>query len=271
MTWTENGLREALSKLEPSQPWAHDISLPHGVHTVSQDNEQFRRKAEGLRKIGDVIVQMAKYHTRRGTIEGLSVCDLACGEGGHSIMLAQAGASRVLGLEGRDLYVRRARFAAETLDLENVEFRLADLRTLDTDALGTFDLVICSGILHHLGIESFEDFLATVRALTGDTAVIYTHISTEASIKAHRLTGPVSTRAGYDGHAFREHADDATPQQRSAQVRASLDNTFSFWATERALVAALGKSGFVSISRLMLPHIFGWEGASYRPILFCRT
>jgi tRNA (mo5U34)-methyltransferase len=271
MKLTEADIREGLARLEPNQPWAHDITLPHGVHTVSEDNEQFRRKAEGLRKIGDIIIQMARYHTRRGSVEGLTVCDLASGEGGHSLMLAQAGAERVLGLEGRDLYVRRARFAAEALGLSNVEFRPADLRTLDTGALGTFDLVVCSGILHHLGAESFEDFLATLRALTGDTAVIYTHISTELAVKSHRLTGPVSTRDGYDGYAFREHRDDATAEQRSAQVRASLDNTFSFWASERSLMSALGKAGFKSVSRLMLPHIFGWEGASYRPILFCRV
>jgi hypothetical protein len=53
-------------------------------------------------------------------------------------------------------------------------------------------------------------------------------------------------------------------------VRASLDNTFSFWVQEQSLVEALRSAGFKLVLKAMSPHVFGWEGASYRPILVAK-
>ena len=44
----------------------------------------------------------------------------------------------------------QAQFVKEALDLTNVEFRKLDLYDLSADEVGTFDVVLCFGILYHL-------------------------------------------------------------------------------------------------------------------------
>jgi hypothetical protein len=80
----------------------------------------------------------------------------------------------------------------------------------------------------------------------------------------------VSTSAGRTGYLFREHADAADAATRERKVRASLDNTFSFWAQEESLVQALRAAGFKLVLKAMSPHPFAWEGATYRPVLVAR-
>jgi hypothetical protein len=116
--------------------------------------------------------------------------------------------------------------------------------------------VLFLGILHHLGVEDFEG--------------IYTHVGNEASIKRFRLTGPAFTPGGLEGYLFREHEDGATAIQRESKVRASLDNTFSFWSTELSLITQLQRVGFSTVCRLLAPHIFGYENAQMRHILIAR-
>lgn len=249
-------------------PWAHLIELAPGLFTVTSGDEQFYKKAYGLHKVGELLKRIAIQQVRGHELKNKRVLDLACGEGGHSLQMAVAGAN-VLGIEGRNLYVDRARFAAEVLGYNNVEFQLGDVRKLAPE-IGTFDIVLFSGILHHLGIDDFDGIIAELARLTDDMLLIYTHVSTPKSIQNHNLVGPKTTPHGCQGYLFREHEDNATPAQKAAQVRASLDNTFSFWATEESLVEALMKAGFATVLKVMAPHVFGWANASYRPILVAK-
>jgi SAM-dependent methyltransferase len=267
---SQKSVKDGLSRLSPDIPWAHLFNLGNGVETVTQANEQFYKKAVGLGKIGDLLVNLAPVLTQKRAFADLRVLDLACGEGGHSIALAKAGAE-VVGIEGRDLYIERASFVADVLGVPNVRFIKGDVRKVDTEALGKFDVVIASGILHHLGADSFEGFLNTIRQATRDTAIIYTHVSTELSVKNHRLQGPEKTSRGYEGYLFREHKDNASTEERLRQVRASLDNTFSFWATPASLYGALKDVGFRHIFEVRHPHVFGFSEASYRPIIVAKV
>jgi 2-polyprenyl-3-methyl-5-hydroxy-6-metoxy-1,4-benzoquinol methylase len=42
------------------------------------------------------------------------------------------------------------RLAKEALELENLEVRLEDVRALDPQRHGAFDVVLCLGLLYHL-------------------------------------------------------------------------------------------------------------------------
>jgi ubiquinone/menaquinone biosynthesis C-methylase UbiE len=167
--------------------------------------------------------------------------------------------------------VDRANFVKTVLGVQNVEFVLGDVRKLDVSRYGKFDLVLCSGILHHLGQSDFDDIIESLYRLTDDMLFIYLHISTDLSVTRHRLQGPVKTTKGYNGYLFREHKDTASQEEKYRQVRASLDNTFSFWPTEPSLYDALRNIGFKSISRLQHPHLFGWEESTYRPLVIARV
>ncbi|MGB3299859.1 MAG: class I SAM-dependent methyltransferase [Phormidesmis sp.] len=263
-------IRQALARLEPSIPWSHHFDLGHGIETVSPEEEKFYNKAIGLGKLGELLTEVLPLHCRSGELKDLSVLDLASAEGVHSIRLAQAGA-QVVGVEGRQIYVDRATFAAKALGVENVSFRQGDVRTVGPSEIGTFECVIFSGILHHLGQSSFEGMLQTLASLSTDTVFLYTHVSTPASIKSFRLEGPVKTESGYEGYLYREHKDGAASQEKYRKVRASLDNTFSFWATEESLVNGLVKAGFRCVSKLLKPHLFSSpEKAAFRLLLIAR-
>lgn len=262
-------IRQGLEKLESTIPWAHYFNFGNGIETVSPQEEKFYKKAVGLGKLGNLLIDVVPLNCRRGNMKDLRVLDLASAEGVHSITLAQAGAN-VLGIEGRELYVERAKFAAKVLNVENARFQQGDVRKINPSEVGTFECVLFSGILHHLGQNSFEEMLKTLASLTEDTLMIYTHVSTPKSIERFNLKGPVKTESGYEGYLFREHKDNASEEQKYRKVRASLDNTFSFWTTEKSLVDALSSVGFKSISKLMKPHLFNWEEASYRLLVVAR-
>jgi hypothetical protein len=259
---------ERLAKLDPATPWTHGFELGHGIHTVDPANEQFYRKAQGLSKLANVLEQVVPYYSRRQSLQRMPIIDLACGEGGHSIALARRGGD-VLGVDGRQLYVDRACFISEVLGV-SAQFRLGDVRKLDAKVTGQFELVLCSGILHHLGQYDFDRMIETMAELCSDMLFIYTHIATPLSIERHRLNGPVKSERGLEGYLFREHREGASKEEKYRQVRASLDNDYSFWALEESLYESLRRAGFKTVSRLARPHIFGPLEGSYRPIIIAR-
>lgn len=267
---TEAEIRAGLEELSPEIPWTHYFNL-NGIETITpEQDKKYYQKSQGLIRVGEIAARMASHNLPNG-LEGARVLDIASAEGFHSIELAKKGAREVVGIEGRQLYVNRATFAAETLGLSNVKFIQGDVRRINPAEVGTFDFVLCSGILHHLGKDDFEDFVKLLGQLTSHTLMLYTHVTNERSVERFRLapTDPVVGR--FAGSLFREHKDNATEEQKRAKVRASLDNTFSFWAEEPSLIEALLAAGFESIDKVMHPRIFDdWDERTIRIVLNCR-
>jgi cyclopropane fatty-acyl-phospholipid synthase-like methyltransferase len=201
----------------------------------------------------------------------LRVLDLACAEGAHAIELAQAGAREVVGIEGRQLYVDRARFVARSFGLENVRFEQGDVRAVSPDTIGRFDLVLFLGILHHLSSDDFLPMLERLCAVTTDTVVIYTHTSEGGADSKFRLSEEREIAPGLRGKLYREHPDDATAEERERRIRNSIDNTFSFWAREASLLGGLKRAGFRHVSKLMHPNPFGNPVGEFRVVYVCRV
>lgn len=79
-------------------------------------------------------------------LSGARVLDVGCNAGFHSFMLAACGAGYVLGSEP-------SRFIDQALFLEaiygsGVDFRAIPWQQLKPESHGSFDLVLCAGILH---------------------------------------------------------------------------------------------------------------------------
>lgn len=265
-----NTVQEILATLSPEIPWTHDHDLGFGIRTVDPSNEKFQRKAKSLSMIGTLLQEYLSYVVSQKSLKGLRAIDLACGEGGHSIALAQKGVD-VIGVEGRDLYIQRAEFVAKVKGIKNIEFIKGDVREIEVAKLGKFDIVIASGILHHLSIDSFESFLKTLKELSQDIVFLYTHVGSELAVSNHRLSGPEKTVSGYEGYLFREHSDGASVEEKIKQVRASLDNTFSFWATPESLYKALQDLGFRYVTEIKHPHVFPYQQSTYRPIIVAKV
>ena len=80
------------------------------------------------------------------------VLDLACNEGWFSHRMLEWGASYVLGVDIRPRLIRRATMLREhfRIPADRMELRCADVFDLNVSELGTFDVVLCLGLIYHL-------------------------------------------------------------------------------------------------------------------------
>jgi tRNA (mo5U34)-methyltransferase len=129
---------ELEERIEALGPWFHNMNL-NGVSTAP---DHF---------LGDYPAAKFKRFAPHlpAKLSGKSVLDIGCNAGFYSIEMKRRGASRVLGIDSDDRYLAQARFAADTLGFDDIEF--AKLDVYDVAALGErFDLVIFMGVLYHL-------------------------------------------------------------------------------------------------------------------------
>jgi SAM-dependent methyltransferase len=178
-----------------------------------------------------------------GSLEGKRVLDLGCHEGGYAIELGLHGAS-VVGIEGREAHAVKGRFVAESLRLGNVSVVEGDVRDATAERYGTFDIVLCLGILYHLGAHDAVRLLEQVAALT-ERAAAFTF--------AVGLGPNVSTEI--DGHLYRgrRYSED---QQRPG---ASIGNDISVLPTRESVLNILADLGFTSVLEVLSPPVPGLE------------
>lgn len=219
----------------------HDVQLAEGVWTrdsVPQDAPRLRR-----------VLQLAADLAARPLAE-LRVLDLGCLEGQYAIEFALHGAE-VVAIEGREANLAKARLAKQVLGLERLELVQADVRSLGPESHGSFDVVLCLGLLYHLDAADVFPFLAQLRSVCRGLAVIDTHVS---------LSGRSTREHGgyaYRGHVFVEHSPRASSGEREASRWASLDNPESFWPTQASLCNGLQRAGFSSVLRCEVPVVPG--------------
>ena len=162
-----------------------------------------------------------------GGLAGKRVLELGALEGGHSISLAEQGAT-VVALEGREANYERARWIAARLGVEGIRFVLADVRTANLDVYGRFDLVLNSGLLYHLD-EPWE-LLARLAPLA-PRMFIWTHyVDDAAAIERVSVAG-------------RELRGALRPEYGIADPLSGLQPA-SFWPTHDALIAMLRLTGW---------------------------
>jgi SAM-dependent methyltransferase len=190
------------------------------------------------------LVQAIRDLLGRDELEGLRALDLGAGGGEIAAELALRGAA-VVAVEGRRANAEAIRTLREGhgLAFDVVE---GDVRRIDWQSLGSFDVVVCSGLLYHLELP---DALALVRAARRACRLLL--VDTEVA------WGPLEERPfegrAYAGLTFVEHAAGSTAAQRDAARLASLDNVESFWLTRDSLHALLYDAGFSSSWELGSP------------------
>jgi predicted RNA methylase len=226
-------LDEKEKLVERFGPWtAHNVHLGHGVYTLG---DQQAGQGIILRRIAQVIQDIAHR-----PIPELRILDLACLEGLYGIELALQGA-RVVGIEGRQANIEKARFVKQVLNLTNLELIQNDVRHIGAAKYGRFDVVICAGILYHLDVPDVFCFLEHIFDLCTDLAIFETHVS----IAAKKVCLYKGRR--YFGRFYTEHSPDSSAEERAKSLWASLDNVRSFWFTKPSLFNFLSHTGFTSV------------------------
>lgn len=217
---------------------AHRIHLGDGIYTIP---EVEKADVHPLRRVLQVVADNASK-----PFNELRILDLACLEGGYSIEMALHGAT-VVGIEGRDINIEKARYAQQALRLENVEFFQDDVRNLSVETYGTFDVVLVLGILYHLDTPDVFHLMKRVNEVCRGFAIVDTLTSTYArtSIEHQGKT--------YWGHRWAEFPEGTTESGKSKFAWASLDNDMSFCFTVPSLLNMILDAGFTSVYEVKHP------------------
>jgi 2-polyprenyl-3-methyl-5-hydroxy-6-metoxy-1,4-benzoquinol methylase len=221
-------------------PWtASNIHVDGDLYTIGKKIHGDEVK---LRRVLQVVAD-----TTRRPLESLRLLDLACHEGIYAIEFARHGA-QVVGIEGRQAHIEKARFVKEALSLNNLDIVQDDVRNLSEKKYGRFDVVLCLGILYHLDAPDVFSFIERIGEVCQDVVIIDTRIApgpTESAM--YRGTK-------YWGHRIQEgHAPTDTPADKIKKYWASLDNLTSFHLSRTSLYSLLGRAGFTSVYECYMP------------------
>ena len=226
--------------VEKFGPWtASNIHLADHFYTIG---EHIHGDEVKLRRILQVVSDAASK-----PLETIRLLDLACHEGIYAIEFARHGAN-VLGIEGREAHIEKAMFVKNALSLNNVDFVQDDVRNLSKDKYGSFDVVLCLGILYHLDVPDVFRFIECIGDVCDDIAVIDTRIA----------PGPTSSYI-YDGTRYwgnrisEGHKPSDSPEDKIKRYWASLDNVTSFHLSRTSLYCMLGRVGFTSVYECYIP------------------
>jgi hypothetical protein len=218
--------------------WAYDIPLPFDVWTRGNLKIPHTRLKRIVQIASDVVGK---------PLSECKVLDLGSLDGLFSIEFAQHGAE-TLGIEVREENIRKAIFCKEVLNLKNLEFKLEDVRNITVEKYGTFDIIICSGLLYHLTAADAIGLISKMFDLTNKVVIIDTHI-------ALKPKKSISSREDkYWGISYHEHKESASQEQKSKKLWASWDNTDSFWFTRPSLINIMKRAGFTSVYECFTPE-----------------
>ena len=230
---------ELVKRRDELGPWVADnIDLGHGVFTMRPGlaSAAEARVARTVQILSDLLPD----------VSGSRILDLGALEGGFAVELARRGA-HVVAVEGRAAHVAKITLAKEALGLDTLEIAEGDVRTLDPAALGTFDAVLCLGILYHLEALDAVRLIELVAACARRLAIVETQVS---------LVPRSSFEDGATTYWGSPYPED------TAQPAASLDNPESFWLTRASLLNLLTRCGFTSVAESLAPYVPGI--AAYR-------
>jgi tRNA (mo5U34)-methyltransferase len=158
-------------KIESFSAWMYQFDLRG--HLTPVEDRKARRHPERKRYFFDPMVELMG-----GSLKGKRVLDLACSAGYWSLAAIEAGAEMVVGIEARQMHFDQARFVFEAKEIDPARFTFVHGNIFDVDfrPFGSFDLVLCLGIMYH--ITRHTELFGKISAVNSDLLLIDTRIST---------------------------------------------------------------------------------------------
>jgi tRNA (mo5U34)-methyltransferase len=177
---------------------------------------------------------------------GAMVLDLGCNEGWFAHRALEWGAGSAVGIDIREVNIRRARLLAAHFGVEGLRFETASVHDLAPERLGTFDVVLVLGLIYHL--EDPIGALRAARALARGTVVV------ESQLTAHG--DPIRHGWGETG-VFREAPghwaavlEPAEEQEEEGNLLSSFGGVLSLVPNPAALVQAMEVVGLRDVRML---------------------
>ncbi|MCT7949157.1 class I SAM-dependent methyltransferase [Ancylothrix sp. C2] len=228
----------------------HNVCLGEDLYTIGK--EKITGAEVKLRRIVQMVADISGK-----SFEELRILDLACLEGLYGLELALQGAE-VVGIEGREANVEKARFVKEVLGVENITFFQDDVRNLSREKYGSFDVVLCIGIFYHLDAPDVFRFMESIGEVCRGFAIVDTHVS---------LTAESCCTYGdkeYWGRFYKEHDPESSLEDRMKVLWSSLDNVNSFWLSRPSFYNLLGDAGFTSVYECHFPAVEKYEKMRFK-------
>ena len=222
-----------ISSLTPFE--GHNIRLDDGTETLPGRHETMDRHPvlrSTLRALRTIYPQ---------GLDGRTIIDLGCLEGGFTTEFARAG-MHATGVEVRDSNYRNCLYVRDHVATPNLHFLQGDAN--DVDQYGPFDVFFVSGLLYHL--DRPRAFLEAVARNCGKALVLWSHVapSEPGPVSTHYNLSYLEENEGLHGRWYAEY-DDVTRDKLDDQLRwASWNNRRSFWIQKSHLLELLRDLGF---------------------------
>lgn len=155
-----------------AKSWFYPFTLPSGRTVTSNHGGQL----DAIHTTRTTMMRAAIADSFGDPLPAnLEAIDLASHQGWFTAKLHELGFSRVLGVDAREEHVADSRLILDALGHDRARVMLSDVHALDTDALGTFDLVLCFGLIYHL--EDPIGALRVARSLCRKLCLIETQVA----------------------------------------------------------------------------------------------
>lgn len=150
--------------------WFYRFTLPSGRCTQTYHEGSLDLIHDTRRQMLDAALE-AEWGNG---LASLRAVDLACHQGWFSAHLAGRGFGEVQAVDARQEHVADARLIRDALGLGAMSVAQGDVHTLPLQAMGSFDLCLCFGLIYHL--ENPVGALRVARALTRRLCLVETQV-----------------------------------------------------------------------------------------------
>ena len=214
-------------------PWlAQNIEVGDGVFTMGSP-----RVFAAERRIARTVQLVAD--TAGAPLSQLRILDLGAYECGFAIELAEHGAE-VVAVEFREQHAAKGEWVRRARGLDNLKVVQGDIRELDSLVEGEFDVVLCLGLIYHLGADDAVALLRDIARRTRRFAVV------EGQISLSRRETATVDGVEYSGLLYGE--DERDPGS-------GVNTPHAFWFTRASLMRALANAGFSTVAEVQLPDL----------------
>ena len=235
MNDTAHTIAAALAKT-----WFYPFALPGGVHTPSYEGGVL----DSIHHTRAHMMRLALLEKFPDGLEQLSAVDLACHQGWFSHQLALAGVKDVLATDARPEHIADVELISRAASLSQVRTLQRDVHELRAADVGTFDVVLCFGLLYHL--ENPVGALRVARELCRGVCLVETQIVPNMSGNVdwgnHRFVKPLQGIFGLIDETEETHGPEMSTT--GICLAPSLEG----------LIWILRKVGFRRVELLTPPH-----------------
>lgn len=179
-----------------------------------------------------------------GGVRDMEVLELGPLEGGHSWMLEQAGAARVVAVEGNKAGFLKCLLVQRLLGMPRVEFVLGDFDRVLGLRERRYDLLVASGVLYHLA-----DPLRTLQGMmrTSDRLFIWSHFADADTMpigdrRRRPMTGEVRI-AEHEGDRLTYHVRSYLGTHRIGAFCGGRESA-AVWMESAEVIALLERHGY---------------------------